>query len=213
MKIKKHRNNLFVIIFAFLILVLGIGYAVLTERLQIGSSINYDSMKWDVHFTDVTDYSEEYMEYNKIKYPTMDMNEYIYTAPAVVEVSEDKKGISFSCDIGNSTKMIMCIAVATIKNDSTFAAEIDKVTVLSDEPEKFEQYTQLLNSAINTEWFTSLDDKVDVEEGDVLNPGETRNVAISYSSSSMTQEVLEQISGIKLNFDIYIDWVEKEVTE
>ena len=49
------KHNFYFIIVMLFILGIGIGYAVLTERLTIDNTISYASMKWDVGFASVED--------------------------------------------------------------------------------------------------------------------------------------------------------------
>lgn len=100
----KDTRNLGIYIFLLIAVGLGIGYAVLTERLALESSVNYNAMNWDVGFSEATDGNG--------------------TVQAVPSISPDKKSISVTCDLGTSTKSETCIAKAIIKNDSTFDVEL-----------------------------------------------------------------------------------------
>ena len=89
-----------------LILGIGIGYAVLSERLTIDNTISYDSMKWDIGFTAASNNGG--------------------SITSVPSISSDKKSITISCDLGTSTKSETCISTAKIKNNSTFAVELEE---------------------------------------------------------------------------------------
>ena len=58
----KERNKFIVLILMLFVLVVGIGYAVLTEQLTIYNTISYDSMKWDVGFTSAEDGFDELID-------------------------------------------------------------------------------------------------------------------------------------------------------
>ena len=206
---RKKKKNLIILIITLFTVYLGIGYAVLTEKLTIDNTVNYNAMKWDVGFVDVKDYSTEYIEYNKIKYPTIDMLEFVYTPPAVATISDDKKGISFGCDIGKSTKMIMCMVVATIKNDSTFDVEIESIQLSSDNQEEYDYYKQEFSFTQSLAWFTSLSEtQQPLKVGDVLKAGETKQIIVSYSAGGLTPDNLPE-NGATININTKVNWVEK----
>lgn len=94
------KHNFYLIIVMLLILGIGIGYAVLSERLTIDNTISYDSMKWDIGFTAASNNGGS-----------------VTSTPSI---SSDKKSITISCDIGTSTKSETCIAKVTVTNGSTF---------------------------------------------------------------------------------------------
>lgn len=206
---RKNKKNLMFIIIILFAVALGIGYAVLTEKLTINNTVSYDAMKWDVGFVDIKDYSAEYIEYNEIKFPTMDVKEVLYAAPAVATISEDKKGISFACDIGKSTKMIMCVVVATIKNDSTFDVEIESIELSSDNQEEYDYYKNELSFANSLAWFTSLEEaQPKLKVGDVLKAGETKQIIASYSAGSLSPDNLPE-NGATININMEVNWIEK----
>ena len=210
---KKNKRKLTAIVALLIVFMFGIGYAVLTQKLQIGGNVNYGTIKWNVGFTEMKDYSEEYIEYNRNKFPTMDMTQFVYTPKATTSISEDKKTVSFSCDVGQSTKMIMCVAVGTIQNDSTFDVEVESITITSEDHEKYDQAISALNASVSTKWFTSFDDQSKVTVGDVIPAGETKQVLISYSVGDLTTENVEIVSGLQLDFDVNINFIEKSATE
>lgn len=83
-----------------LVLSIGIGYAVLSQKLNINSFVNYGSMKWDVGFTSAVDGDG--------------------SITSIPYISTDKKVITVTCDLGKSTSAETCIVNATITNGSTF---------------------------------------------------------------------------------------------
>ena len=62
---KKNKRKLTAIVVLLIVFMFGIGYAVLTQKLQIGGNVNYGTIKWNVGFTEMEVYSEEYIEYNR----------------------------------------------------------------------------------------------------------------------------------------------------
>ena len=100
-------------------LVLGIGYAVLTEKLSVDGTVEYGAMAWDVGFSSVTDGGG--------------------TITSTPTLSNDKKSITVSCNIGVSSKSETCIVKAKIKNadllDTPFVDETDN-EANTETPEK-----------------------------------------------------------------------------
>jgi hypothetical protein len=84
---------------------LGIGYAILAEKLELNSSVNYGAMSFDVGFTTAEDGGGS-----------------VTSSPSV---STDKKSVTVTCNIGTSTKSETCIAKAKIKNASSFAVQLE----------------------------------------------------------------------------------------
>ena len=103
-KQNKEKKKFIIGIFLFLILSLGLGYAILTEQLSVDGSIEYGTIKWDVGFKNAADAGG--------------------TVNSIPEISNDKKTITIACNIGKSTASETCITTATIENGSTFSIEL-----------------------------------------------------------------------------------------
>lgn len=102
---KKQKKSFVVTLCLLLTMVLGIGYAVLSQQLSINGGLEYGTMKWDVGFKSVTDGGG-----------TINSNPVI---------ASDKKSITITCDIGISTASETCIANAVIANNSTFDVQLE----------------------------------------------------------------------------------------
>ena len=102
---KSAKQNFYFIIALLCILSIGIGYAALTENLNVDQAINYVSMKWDVGFIEASDNGG--------------------TITSTSTISDDKKSISINCNIGMTSESQTCITKAKIKNDGTFNLMLD----------------------------------------------------------------------------------------
>lgn len=100
---------------------LGIGYAILFEKLEINGSVNYGSMAWDVGFTTASDGGGT-----------------ISSSPSV---STDKKSVTISCNVGTSTKSETCIVKAIINNNSSFDVELSETPTITFDDEYIESIT------------------------------------------------------------------------
>ena len=107
------KHNFYLIIVMLLILGIGIGYAVLSERLTIDNTISYDSMKWDIGFTAASNNGG--------------------SITSVPSISSDKKSITISCDLGTSTKSETCIVKVTVTNGSTFNIMLSEAPIITYE--------------------------------------------------------------------------------
>lgn len=98
---KRHAQKKFLLMSFLLIVVgLGIGYAILSQRLNISNSVLFDNMKWDVGFSSVADNGG--------------------TITSTSSISSDGKSITVNCDFGSSFDQESCIVKATIANNGTF---------------------------------------------------------------------------------------------
>lgn len=140
-KRKNEKKRTSVLIILLLVLALGIGYALLNESLKINSSVNYDTIKWDVGF-----------------YSTSDGGGTVKSQPSV---SSDKKTLTISCEVGTSTGQETCIAKATIYNDSTFSIKLSEAPNIT--------YNNTYITSVTSAWEDgsgelSEDDKIDEGE-------------------------------------------------
>ena len=108
---KLEKKKLVLWVCLFLVLGLGIGYALLTEQLKLNGSINYGAMAFDVGFTTAEDGGGS-----------------VTSSPSV---STDKKSVTVTCNLGTSTSSETCIAKAKIKNASSFAVELESDPTIS----------------------------------------------------------------------------------
>ena len=99
LKRNKNKTNFYLMILLLLVLGLGIGYAILTQQLTINNTVNYGSMKWDVGFTAVEDFSDDVYAYLGESIDESGM----VLVPTTVSLANDKKSISFNADFGTIT--------------------------------------------------------------------------------------------------------------
>ena len=83
-RIYERKRKFHVVCIILLVLFVGIGYAFLTQQLTLENTISYDSMKWEVGFSEVVDHGG--------------------TKPSTGNIIDKGKAITVSCDIGMSTK-------------------------------------------------------------------------------------------------------------
>ena len=97
---KNQKFKLFLVLAILLVLGIGIGYSVLTEKLDVDSSVAINEMKWDIGFSSSEDNGGSILSESSI--------------------SEDGKTLTVICDFGSNTKQNTCSAKATITNNSIF---------------------------------------------------------------------------------------------
>ena len=102
---KIEKRNTIIWFCILLVLGIGIGYAILTEKIQLSGFLDYNAMSWDVGFTSALDGGG--------------------SVEAVPVISSDRKTITVSCNVGTSTNSETCIAKATIKNGSSFDVQLE----------------------------------------------------------------------------------------
>ena len=180
-KIVFERKKLISLFCLLLIIALGIGYAVLSEQLKVNGSVNYDSIVWDVGFVSATDGGGS-----------------VNSNP---QISNDKKSISISCDLGTSLDQETCIAKANIKNASTFAVQLD------DNP-----LVEFNNTYINSVDVIWSDDENSVEAYDEISANSEREIKLIILTKELTSDMLPE-SNLSLPITITMNWVESQSVE
>ena len=161
MKRNKQNKNTFIATILFLLaLIIGIGYAILTETLTISNTVNYDSMKWNVGYAEAINNGG--------------------TVEASPEISSDKKTMTISCDLGLSVKSETCIVKSKIKNDSTFDI------VLSENPTVTTNDTYI--DSVVTSWVSS--NTGVVKQNDVVPAGQEYEVQIVITTKTLSEDIL-----------------------
>lgn len=164
---------LFLLVFA-----VGIGYAVLTERLTVDQTINYESMKWDVGFTLAVNGNG--------------------TVDSVPTLSQDKRTISVSCNIGMTSESQTCVTRAVIKNGGTFNVELETIPIVTFDNEYVESVT--------TKW---IDNGKSIKAGDVLSSNNEKELEIVVVTKELTKESLSE-SKISTSVKLTFNWVESD---
>ena len=184
---------------------LGIGYSYLSQELKINNTVNYGSMKWNVRFDYVEDYTGitdelqyviDYFDAAVLKtYPTL---------------SDDAKSINFNFNFGNNTKAKFVFVKTAITNDSSFDVAYNGFTVDAED-----DVAALLNNYLggsNLFWLN--DDNVigdfeedDINIGDVIKAGETKELLIIAMLNELFESDLPS-EDITLNFSYNLEWVE-----
>ena len=216
----KSKNNLLILLLVLIILGVGIGYAVLSERLTIDNTISYDSMKWDVSFTAAEDgfenFFNKYIEFfertNGVTLEEMGMTreefenamlEDMMKASATASISSDKKSITTNCNLEMSSKSQICVVKATISNASTFNI------ALSDNPTL--TYDDTYIDSVSVFWINhSLFELEDLAKGQTLDAGEIVDVTITILTKELTTDILPT-NGLSVPITISLDFEEAEV--
>ena len=175
---KKEKKKLVFLMCMLLTLALGIGYAVLSQQLKIDGSVNYGTMAWDVGFTTAEDGGGS-----------------ISSLPTV---SEDKKSISITCNVGTSTSSETCIVKAKIKNASAFAAELESDPIIT--------YDNTYISSVTTVWTSS---KANVVAGDYLGINTEEEIQITITTKELTEDMLPS-STLSIPITVSLDWIEMD---
>jgi hypothetical protein len=178
-KIEKKKTIIWIcLLFA---LSLGVGYAVLAEKLELNGSVNYGSMSWDVGFTTVVDGEG--------------------TIPSSPTLSQDKKTVTVSCNVGTSTSSETCIAKATIKNASSFAVELESNPTIT--------FDNTYIDSVTTVW---TEKNATVVAGNSLNSNTEEEIIITITTKELTEEMLPETS-LSIPITITMDWIEVGAAE
>lgn len=156
---RKQKKNIYIPILILLAVGLGLGYAVLTEKLSINNTIHYGAITWDVGFSEATDGSG--------------------TVTSAPTISQDKKTITVTCNIGTSTKSETCIAKAKITNSSTFAVELSADPTIEYEEDYIKSVTAVWTS--NSE---------EIAAQDSVGVNATEELKITIVTKELTEDML-----------------------
>ena len=162
-KYNQSKHNFYFIIVILFVLGIGIGYAVLSERLTIDNTISYDSMKWDIGFTSTSDNGG--------------------SVTSIPTISSDKKSITISCDLGTSTKSETCIAKATITNNSTFDITLNEIPTIN--------YDNTYIESIEVRWdnHTTLDN-ANFSNNDYIKKNKSEDILIKITTKELSNNTL-----------------------
>lgn len=193
-KSKKIKKKFFVLLSFLLVVGMGIGYAVLSQQLNVNNTVSYDAMKWDVGFTSVSGVT--------------------LTDDAILpntSISDDKKTLYIDCDFGTSTTSKECTSFAMISNLSSFNVELISDPVITFDSDLIKE--------VQINWFYSYDDvdmseyPIDIEDqvvsGVVFGQNESREVIIRVVSEDLSIDTLPN-SVVTIPISINIDWQQTE---
>jgi lysophospholipase L1-like esterase len=173
---QKEKRNTIIWLCLLLALGLGIGYAVLTEQLKLNGSVNYGSMAWDVGFTTAEDGGGS-----------------ITSSPTV---SQDRKSVTVSCNVGTSTASETCIAKAKIKNASSFAVQLESNPTITFD-----------NTYINSVDAVWTEDNSPITALNSISAGVEKEIQITITTKELTEDMLPETS-LNIPVTITMDWVE-----
>lgn len=184
-KNKKDKNKILLLLLFLVSFGLGLGYAVLTQQLSITNTVNYGSMKWNVGFNTASDDGGS------------------VTASPVV--SDDKKTLSITCDLGTSVEAKTCIVKASIKNDSTFAIKLktNPVVKIND----VEATSNAYIASVVTSWVTETSNNGLVKQNDTIPAGEEHEVKIVITTNELSKELLPS-SNLSIPVVVTMNWEE-----
>ena len=218
------KNKFIVLILMLFVLAVGIGYAVLTEKLTINNTISYDSMKWDVGFTATEDGFEpmvdKYIEIIESEFGMTleelgmskeelknDFNGDRINAISTSSISPDKKSITVNCNLEMSSKPQTCWVKATISNASTFNISISDLQINYDDTYIYDTGMIWLNH----ELFGIISEPVEVVKGQTLDVGEIADILIIIDTKELTEDILPT-NDLSIPVTISLDFEEAEVS-
>ena len=157
---KKEKNKFLLILLLLLTFGVGLGYAVLSEKLSINNTVNYGSMKWNVGFTEATNNGG--------------------TVTASTSVSTDKKTVTVACDLGTSIKSETCIAKVTVKNDSSFIITLNANPTIT--------FNDTYINSVDLTWVDNQANVIATNS--VIDAGASREVQITITTKTLTEDLL-----------------------
>ena len=181
MRRSNSKKKFIIMLFVLLIVGLGIGYAILTQQLSINNTVSYSSMKWDVGFITASNGEGS-----------------VYSNPTI---SQDKKSITVSCNIGTSTESETCIVNAAIRNASTFGVELESNPIIT--------YDDTYINSVTVIW-TENDESMLI--GDFLGSNVEKEIQIVIVTNELTKDMLPS-STLTIPVTIAMNWVESETYE
>ena len=203
MRRNKNKTNFYIMILLLLVLGLGIGYAILTQQLTINNTVNYGSMKWDVGFTAVEDFSDDVYAYLGESIDESGM----VLVPTTVSLANDKKSISFNADFGTITSKKLIYVKTTVTNNSSFNVRLSDFALNSDDSNFNDFFDSYVDNAYIL-WFYGLDgDIIPVRTGDVIRAGESRDILIYVVYNDLTEDMLFE-NGYSLSSQFVMNWEE-----
>jgi hypothetical protein len=203
MKRNKNKINFYLMILLLLVLGLGIGYAILTQQLTINNTVNYGSMKWDVGFTAVEDFSEEVYSYFGESIDDSGM----VIVPTTVSLANDKKSISFNADFGTITSDKIIYVKTTVTNNSSFNVRLSDFAINSEDP-NFNDFFDLYVDSATIAWFNGFYvDIIPVRTGDIIRAGESRDILMYAVYNELTEDMLFE-NGYSLSSQLVMNWEE-----
>lgn len=173
---KKEKKKLYTLIGFLLTISLGLGYAILNDKLTINSTLNYGAITWDVGFSSAFDGDG--------------------TIVATPTISEDKRSITVSCDVGTSLNPETCIVNATITNNSTF-------NILLSSDLKIE-YEDTYVDTVDVIW-TSTSEPIKAE--DTILKGDSQQLKITIKSRELTSDMLPP-APLAIPITITMNWAQ-----
>ena len=173
---QKEKKNTTILVILLLTLTIGIGYAALNELLTINTSIKYETINWDVGFKSVKNGEG--------------------TVTASTSISEDKKTITVSCDLGMSTESETCIAVAQIENNSTFKIKLNADPTIT--------YDRTYIDLVSAVWTS---DSSSIKANDTLAINETKEIKLTITTKELSSELLPSES-LEIPVTFTMNWVE-----
>ena len=185
---RRTKRQFYFVLFLLLIMSIGVGYSVLTERLTIDTSISYTSLKWNVGFSTANDNGGSVL--------------------ADASISEDGKSLSVSCEIGMSFDQESCIVKATIVNNGTFDV------VLSNDP--IITYDDNYIHTITFKWndHPTYDNKT-VLKDNFIRQGESEEVILTIKTKFLTFDTFpteDLVIPITVDVD-FVQWEGGELPE
>ena len=141
--------------------------------------MNYDSIKWDVGFSQ-----------------TVDNGGTIKSTPTI---SDDKKSITIECNIGTSTNSETCITKTTINNDSSFNITLkENPTITSNDT-----YVE----SVDIVWIDSITNTGNVKAGASILKGEVQNIEVKITTKKLSEDTIPS-SSLSVPITIDMNWVE-----
>jgi surface protein len=178
---KKQQQNFYFILSFLLILGLGIGYALLSEKLTLSNSISLSEMKWDVGFSNVEDNGS--------------------TISTTAEITNNGKSITVICDIGTNTDQQICTVKATIINNSTFDISLSEEPTISYDDTYIHTITFKWNNHPTYGNYTVLKDNY-------IEKGKSEEVIITIKTKFITKDmfpILNTTIQIKITLN-FVEW-------
>lgn len=173
---KKSKKSFIIVLVLLLTIGAGIGYAALSQTLNIGGTANIDAMKWNVGFTSAAGETD----------PSL--------VSSTATVSTDKKTVTMTCDFSSNLNNYPCVAKVVIKNDSTFTAKLNTITINHDS-----QY-------IADAYITESDLSTKITTGKTIAAGDSLTAYVWVKSNITASNLPSSTQSIPVTFTL--NWVE-----
>lgn len=166
---------------------LGIGYAALTQTLNISNKVQFGGMSWNVDFVNGKDAGG--------------------SAPAVVN-PYGENGIEILCKVEAKTASQTCIATVDVKNESSFPIILNKLTIGELEGNAVNYIDSIQYTWESVSEGSSYAVGSSVAKDQVIPKGATQKIKVTITTKELNEDLLPDENGLEFSVASSFEWLE-----